>query len=442
MAEAARPAHPRSRLERGVHAAWVWKIDKGGSDPERGVVPRRGGLKLDRRSPFFSRSRLSLAFTPLQGGAWDEHGHFKEPVHDKGEGLHPVRVMKPQENVALRGAGRSAEVIVATQERADEITIIAFNPSMALLFSAPILWCLASRMNRNAIPAAFLSLLFPAMLASHAAALDPIPLWPQGAPGALGKEDKDIPSLTPYPAAESATGAAMVICPGGGYGGLAQHEGRDYALWLNQQGVACFVLKYRLGSGGYRHPRMIEDAARALRWVRTHAATWKVDPNRIGIMGSSAGGHLASTLVTHFDHGQAGAADPVDRASSRPDLGVLCYPVITMGAHTHQGSKHNLLGKEPSPELVELLSNEKQVRSNTPPCFVWHTWEDKAVKVENSLEFAAALQKAGVPFDLHVYQKGRHGIGLADKEPFSNVHPWAKDLLFWLKEQGFLTAHR
>ena len=264
-------------------------------------------------------------------------------------------------------------------------------------------------------------------------ASEPIPLWPKGAPGALGQEDKDIPTLTPYLASPTnASGAAVVICPGGGYAGLAAHEGKDYALWLNEHGLSGFVLKYRLGSHGYRHPRMLEDAARAVRVVRARAEEWKLDPKRVGIMGSSAGGHLASTLVTHFDAGDPGATDPVERQSSRPDVGILCYPVITMGPNTHQGSKNNLLGSEPSAELIKLLSNELQVTPQTPPCFLWHTWEDKAVKVENSLEFAVALQKAGVPFDLHVYQQGRHGIGLA------NGHPWTKDCVFWLKAQGFI----
>lgn len=276
-------------------------------------------------------------------------------------------------------------------------------------------------------------------LAVFANAQQPLPLWPDGAPGALGKSTNDIPTLTPFlPAAGTATGAAIVICPGGGYGGLANHEGADYALYLNQHGITAFVLKYRLGSHGYRHPRMLEDAQRAIRTVRARATEWNLDPKRIGIMGSSAGGHLASTALTHFDAGRPDATDSIERQSSRPDLGILCYPVITMGMNTHQGSKNNLLGKDPAPELVALLSSESQVTATTPPCFVWHTAEDKAVKVENSLEFATALQKHGVPFDLHVYQKGRHGIGLADKPPFTNAHPWARDLVFWLKEQGFV----
>ncbi|MBM3882814.1 MAG: alpha/beta hydrolase [Verrucomicrobia bacterium] len=273
----------------------------------------------------------------------------------------------------------------------------------------------------------------------HADPGAPVPLWPDGAPGALGTEAKDIPTLTPYLADPgTAGGAAIVVCPGGGYGGLAAHEGHDYALWLNQHGVTALVLKYRLGSHGYRHPIMLGDAARAVRLARARAADWGISPRRVGIMGSSAGGHLASTLLTHFDAGQRDAADPVERQSSRPDLGILCYAVITLSTYTHQGSKNNLLGKDPPEALVKLLSNELQVTAQTPPCFVWHTFEDTAVPVENSLQFAAALRRAGVPFDLHVYQKGRHGIGLAAKPPFENPHPWAGDCLFWLGEQGFL----
>jgi acetyl esterase/lipase len=231
----------------------------------------------------------------------------------------------------------------------------------------------------------------------------------------------------------------MVICPGGGYAGLAPHEGKNYALWLADQGVTGFVLKYRLGSSGYHHPSMLQDAARAVRLVRANAEEWKLDPKRIGIMGSSAGGHLASTLLTHFDAGRPDADDPVERQSSRPDLGILCYPVITMGEKAHGGSKKYLLGQNPAPELVELLSNELHVTKDTPPCFLFHTAADKDVAVENSLAFAAALQRAGVPFDLHIYQNGPHGIGLGsrDYDP-AKFHPWTKDCAFWLKEQGFV----
>lgn len=280
-----------------------------------------------------------------------------------------------------------------------------------------------------------------AMVPAFAQSDAPFPLWSGPTPGAKGSSSNDIPTLTPYlPDPARRTGAAMVICPGGGYGGLAAHEGHDYAEFLRREGIACFVLRYRLGSAGYRHPIMLGDAARAVRRVRHDAEQYRVDPKRIGIMGSSAGGHLASTLLTHFDAGSPDAIDPVDRLSSRPDLGVLCYAVITLGEFTHQGSKKNLLGDSPDPALVELLSNEKQVTPTTPPTFLWHTWEDQAVPVENSLQFAAALRKAKVPFDLHVYQQGRHGIGLQAKPPeFAGAHPWAGDLLFWLKVQGFLS---
>jgi acetyl esterase/lipase len=260
-----------------------------------------------------------------------------------------------------------------------------------------------------------------------------LPLWTGDAPGALGNQENDRPTVTPFLAPSSdAPNAAIVIFPGGGYGGLAPHEGEGYANWLVTNGLSCFVVKYRLGSHGYRHPAMLQDAARAVRLVRARAQEWKVDPHRIGVIGSSAGGHLVSTLITHFDAGQADASDVVERQSSRPDLAILCYPVITMGVNTHAGSKRNLLGTNPSPALVSFLSSELQVTSNTPPCFVWHTWEDKGVKVENTLEFGAALRRAGVPFDLHVYQKGAHGMGTG------KGHPWTADCLYWLRENKFV----
>jgi acetyl esterase/lipase len=281
--------------------------------------------------------------------------------------------------------------------------------------------------------------LFSAARLASAQPRDPLPLWSAGAPGALGTADQDIPTLAPYFASPTrATGAAVVICPGGGYGALAPHEGRDYALWLNEQGITAFVLKYRLGSSGYRHPIMLQDVSRAIRYVRAKAGEWKLDPRRVGVMGSSAGGHLAATALTHFDVGQPDAADPVDRQSARPDLGILCYPVISMGPLTHGGSRKNLLGDNPSAELVEFLSNEKQVTRETPATFLFHTWEDSAVKVENTLEFAAALRKHGVPFALHIYPKGGHGMGLgtAQWDPAAR-HPWTAECARWLKEQGF-----
>ncbi len=275
---------------------------------------------------------------------------------------------------------------------------------------------------------------------ARAQSTNSFPLWADGAPGALGLSSNDIPTLTVYlPEPGKANGAAMVICPGGGYGHLAKHEGADYARWLNESGITCFVLKYRLGPAGYHHPAMLQDAARAVRTVRARATEWGVDTQRVGIMGSSAGGHLASTLLTHFDAGQSNAVDVIERASSRPEVGILCYAVINLGEFRHAGSRDNLLGKTPSPELVELLSNELQVTKQTPPCFIWSTEEDKTVPVENSMLFAAALRRNKVPFDLHIYQKGGHGLGLGSGEWNPDKrHPWTGDCLYWLKAQGFV----
>lgn len=275
---------------------------------------------------------------------------------------------------------------------------------------------------------------------THAQPTNMFPLWPGAAPGARGSGPKDTPTLTPFfPSPEKATGAAIIVCPGGGYAHLASHEGEGYARWLSDNGIAAFVLKYRLGSDGYRHPAMLQDAARAVRLVRANATEWRLDPKRVGIIGSSAGGHLAATLLTHFDAGDADAADAVERQSSRPDVGILCYAVITMGSFTHQGSKSNLLGTNSPPALVEELSNELRVTKETPPCFLWHTFEDKTVPVENSLQFAGALRKAGVPFDLHIYQNGGHGMGLGSRENDPvKFHPWAHDCIYWLKTKGFV----
>ncbi|MBV9923391.1 MAG: alpha/beta hydrolase [Acidobacteria bacterium] len=277
---------------------------------------------------------------------------------------------------------------------------------------------------------------------SRARAAEPFPLWPQGAPGALGKTPEDVPTLTPYLAPkEKATGAAIVICPGGGYGHLSlEHEGSAVAAWLNSVGVTAFVLKYRLGPR-YHHPSMLQDAARAVRTVRARAAEWGLDRERVGILGFSAGGHLASTAGTHFDVGRADATDPIERVSSRPNLMILIYPVITMRELTHAGSKKNLLGENPTPELVALLSNEEQVTKETPPTFLVHTMTDAAVPVENTLMFVAALRKAGVPFELHLYERGPHGFGLGtarDNKPADPIlSTWPAHAADWLRLHGF-----
>lgn len=266
----------------------------------------------------------------------------------------------------------------------------------------------------------------------------PLRLWAGPAPGARGTADVDIPTLTAFlPDATRATGASMLVLPGGGYAHLAAHEGETYARWLADHGIASYVLKYRLGLDGYRHPSMLLDAARGLRIVRHLARDQHRDIQRVGVIGSSAGGHLAATLATHFDDGDPSAMDPVDSESSRPDVGILCYPVITMGALTHSGSKQNLLGDAPSAELVENLSNERQVTAKTPPCFLWHTADDGVVPVENSFLFAQALRRAGVPFSLHIFEHGSHGLGLGG--PDRPAPPWAEVCLYWLREHKFLS---
>jgi acetyl esterase/lipase len=266
----------------------------------------------------------------------------------------------------------------------------------------------------------------------------PIVLWNAGAPGAVGHEPTDIPTLTPYlPPKEKATGAAIIVCPGGGYQHLADHEGRPVAEWLNSVGVTAFVLKYRLGPT-YHHPAQLQDAARAIRTVRARAKEFGIDPERIGILGFSAGGHLAATAGTHFDSGQPAASDIIDRVSCRPNLLILIYPVITMRELTHAGSKKNLLGPEPSPGLVALLSNEEHVTKETPPTFLVHTMTDAAVPVENSMMFAAALRKAGVPFEFHLYERGPHGFGLGGKDPI--LSSWPTRCADWLRLHGFAAA--
>ena len=260
-------------------------------------------------------------------------------------------------------------------------------------------------------------------------------LWPNGAPGALGTADEDKPSITPY-LAKSPNSTAVIVCPGGGYGALAMdHEGVQIARWLNSLGISAFILKYRLGPK-YHHPAMINDAQRAIRTVRSRAVSLHIQPDRIGIWGFSAGGHLASTAATHFDSGDPNAADPIDRAGSRPDFAILAYPVISLGEFAHVGSRNNLLGKNPDPKLVEDLSNDLRVTAQTPPTFLFHTTADATVPVENSVRFYMALRKAGVPAEMHIFQNGPHGVGLAPTD--ATLSAWGGLLANWLRERGLL----
>ncbi len=264
-------------------------------------------------------------------------------------------------------------------------------------------------------------------------------LWPDGAPAAQGDLDEDKPTLSIYlPPAERTTGAAVVVCPGGGYRNLAiDHEGQQVARWLNSFGVAAFVLKYRLGPR-YHHPAPLQDAQRALRHVRVNAGEFRIDAGRIGIWGFSAGGHLASTAGTHFERGDPAAADAYERTSSRPDFLILGYPVISLTTEfTHQGSRRFLLGESPDPVLAENLSNEKQVTAETPPTFLIHTNEDTVVPAENSVLFYLALRRAGVPAELHVYERGPHGVGLAPTDRV--LSSWPARLADWMYSRGLLT---
>jgi acetyl esterase/lipase len=264
-------------------------------------------------------------------------------------------------------------------------------------------------------------------------------LWPKGAPLAKGDAENDKPSVTVYrPQSEKSNGAGIIICPGGGYGHLAMaHEGRDIAEWMNGLGITPFVLKYRHRNTGYGHPAPMLDAQRAVRLARAGAEKYRLDRNKIGIIGFSAGGHLASTVGTHFDDGQANAADPIDRASCRPDYMVLVYPVIALATeYAHGGSRKNLLGEKPEAELLASLSNETQVTEKTPPTFLMHTGGDSAVPPENSVLFYMALRKARVPAELHIYEKGGHGYGLAPKDAV--LATWRGRCEDWLRGRGVL----
>ncbi len=265
------------------------------------------------------------------------------------------------------------------------------------------------------------------------------PLWTGAAPGAQGSEEIDTPTLTAYLPSSNPTKTAVVIAPGGGYAHLSMDkEGEAIARWMNARGVAGFVLKYRLGPK-YHHPVEVGDAQRAIRTVRAQAEQYGIAADHIGMMGFSAGGHLASTAGTHFDEGNSAAADPIDRVGSRPDFLVLAYPVITMKPSlTHRGSHDNLLGPSPDPALEQLLSNELQVTARTPPTFLFSTSDDATVPVMNSVLFYSALHTANVPAELHIYEHGPHGVGLASG--FPNLKAWPDALAKWMAAHGWMTA--
>lgn len=256
-------------------------------------------------------------------------------------------------------------------------------------------------------------------------------------PGWINEIEQDKPQLDVYLAdASSDQKPAVIICAGGGYSRRAAHEGEPVAQWLNTIGISAFVVRYRVAP--YRYPYPIMDAKRAIRYVRYYAERFCVNPNQIGILGFSAGGHLASTIGTHIDEGDPNALDPIDRLSARPDALILCYPVITFGTYRHQGSIKNLLGKEAVVSQMEALSNELHVSEKTPPTFLWHTANDQTVKVENSILFAQALSRKQIPYELHIFPDGKHGLGLATEHPHVSI--WTELCKRWFADMNWIDA--
>ena len=268
-------------------------------------------------------------------------------------------------------------------------------------------------------------------------AQSPQPLWPSAAPFAKGAADTDIPTLTTYLPASNPTRSAVLVAPGGGYLHLSmQKEGEDVARWLNARGVAAFVLKYRLGPT-YHHPAELADAQRAIRTVRARAAELGLDPGHIGMWGFSAGGHLTASAGTLYDTKAYPVADQIDHQSARPDFLILAYPVITMDPkYAHMGSRTALLGDSPSPALIALLSPEKHVTANTPPAFLFATTDDKTVPVMNSVLFYSALIANKIPAEMHLYEHGPHGVGLAPG--FPDLKSWPDLLATWMRANGWM----
>lgn len=282
-------------------------------------------------------------------------------------------------------------------------------------------------------------------------------LWPEGQVPGEAVYEGDLPEMSRRngrlqfvhvptlevwrPQGEVKTGAAVVVCPGGGYRILADgHEGKDIAVWLNEHGITAVVLRYRMFP--YRHPVPMMDVQRAMRTVRANAGAWGVDPGKIGVLGFSAGGHLASTAAVHHADADADSEDPVERVSSRPDFAVLVYPVISMREGvTHGGSRKNLLGPEPGEDLVGLMSNDERVDEATPATFLVHSKDDKAVKLANSERFLAGLREHGVAGELMVFETGGHGYGLGRGAEHETA-AWPGRCIAWLAEQGVIGGER
>ncbi|MGI9456611.1 MAG: alpha/beta hydrolase [Aeoliella sp.] len=291
--------------------------------------------------------------------------------------------------------------------------------------------------------------LFTLAQSESLAAGEELKLWPATHPANQGPGEsfeevrpnrlviRHSPSIIPFLPTENSSGAAVMICPGGGYAVLAiDHEGFEIARWMNERGIAAFILKYRCGGSPNTHPAPLDDALRGMQMIRARANEWNIDPEKIGVMGFSAGGHLAASLSTLSTDGQSDAEDPVARLSSRPAFSVLAYPVISMepGRTSHGGSRNNLLGKNPEPALILRMSANRQISDETPPTFLLHATDDGAVPVANSLLYYQALVEAKVPAELHVFEQGGHGFGM--RQTGKPVDHWPALLDRWLRERG------
>lgn len=259
-------------------------------------------------------------------------------------------------------------------------------------------------------------------------------LWPDTAPGALGTDAEDTPAIQCFwPKQRRTPQASVVVCPGGGYRQRVAHECEPVGEWLNENGVAGFILRYRVGPR-YHHPVELGDAQRGMRFVRAHAAAWGLDSNKIGILGFSAGGHLAGSASVHYSAGEPNAADPIARFSSRPDFQVLIYAMLSMGQHAHTGCCENLLGKSPSREVIDFLSCEKHVTPQSPPAFLAHSTQDSVVKIIHSDLYVEALQKCGVPYKYFREAWGDHGFCTVPGKVDALTKRWTVPCIEWLRE--------
>ena len=391
-----------------------------------------------------SKGATPVLFTPIvrrkwnaQGNLEDTHGAYPQAVRDVATNLGvPLIDLQTLTERLVRDAGLEGSKRLYVWLAPGESTMYPdghHDDTHLSAFGATSV----ARLAATALRQTSLPLAQHVRIASDTPAQQvEIPLWSGAAPGALGDASEDRPAITPFPATALATRASIVIFPGGGYEHLAtEKEGTQVAHWLNGLGITAFVVRYRLGPR-YHYPVMMWDAQRAVRFVRSNAARWNLDPSRIGVMGFSAGGHMASIAGTHFDAGQRASQDTIERVSSRPDFMILAYPVITMNASfAHGGSRRNLLGDNPPDSLVRLMSNETQVTRDTPPTFIVATTDDATVPVQNSLAFYDALRAAGVPVELHIFESGHHGFGLAPNNPVLST--WLSQCEVWLRQHGW-----